>query len=148
MIHLHHRISKPQTRRAKFFHRQNHRVLQPGARSRHRLGQPGADDHLPVTLETGIVSERDRSLPRLCDQTQLFEYRAPSSRSNNASPELSDQLPAVFRRIINDKAKRGAEPGGTGDDPHAEHDSYTMAQEEGYTVGSPFSALSGFHVSS
>jgi len=28
----------------------------------------------PVTIETAIVSERDHNLPRLCEQTQLFEY--------------------------------------------------------------------------
>jgi hypothetical protein len=29
----------------------------------------------PVTLETAIVSERDRTLPRFCEQTVLFDYR-------------------------------------------------------------------------
>ena len=29
----------------------------------------------PVTIETAIVSERDRALPRLCEQAELFEYK-------------------------------------------------------------------------
>jgi len=27
----------------------------------------------PVTIHTALVSERDRALPRLCEQTDLFE---------------------------------------------------------------------------
>ena len=28
----------------------------------------------PVTIETAIVSDRDRALPRLAEQSDLFEY--------------------------------------------------------------------------
>ena len=31
----------------------------------------------PVTIETAIVSERDRPLPRLSEQPDLFEYPEP-----------------------------------------------------------------------
>jgi dTDP-4-dehydrorhamnose 3,5-epimerase len=34
----------------------------------------------PVTIETAIVSERDRTLPRLCEQTELFEYSGASAQ--------------------------------------------------------------------
>jgi dTDP-4-dehydrorhamnose 3,5-epimerase len=37
----------------------------------------------PVTLETAIVSERDRTLPRLCEQTQLFDYSEPSAHQRH-----------------------------------------------------------------
>jgi hypothetical protein len=33
----------------------------------------------PVTLETAIVSDRDRALPRLCEQPNLFEYTEPEA---------------------------------------------------------------------
>ena len=31
----------------------------------------------PVTIETAIVSDRDRALPRLVEQSDLFEYPEP-----------------------------------------------------------------------
>jgi dTDP-4-dehydrorhamnose 3,5-epimerase len=43
----------------------------------------------PVSMETGIVSERDRALPRLCEQTELFEYLASSVAQSSKRPELS-----------------------------------------------------------
>lgn len=36
----------------------------------------------PVTIETAIVSDRDRSLPRLCEQTELFEGSGGGNRSS------------------------------------------------------------------
>ena len=33
----------------------------------------------PVTIETAIVSDRDRALPRLCEQSDLFEYTEPEA---------------------------------------------------------------------
>ena len=39
----------------------------------------------PVTIETAIVSDRDRTLPRLAKQPDLFEYTEPQA------PEVKEQ---------------------------------------------------------